>query len=228
MLFAVENALAALKDQVGADGVLCDVQLFRPWVLFWEQDNGLVVFGHSRVSGVDGVSDVAPDVWCVVPVEINNRFRNALNLFSVAYSCPGEVGVCVFVIFNVGCDAVSCHLVEVILIGLRSDNINNFVEGSIRVGLLVSFNVVAQDAVVWNFTECYLRQAAVLVRFNHGFSSELAFYTLIFWSLKIFLGGLSQVFGECWFSHSWKSNRNEKKLFYLVHLFLGNQSDHKI
>jgi hypothetical protein len=30
MLFAVENALAALKDQVGADGVLGDVQLFRP------------------------------------------------------------------------------------------------------------------------------------------------------------------------------------------------------
>ena len=30
MLFSVENALAALKDQVGTDGVLSDVQLFRP------------------------------------------------------------------------------------------------------------------------------------------------------------------------------------------------------
>ena len=100
------------------------------------------------MSSVDGVSDVAPDVWCVVPVEINDRFRDALNLFGVAYSCPREVGVCVFVIFNLGCDAVSCHLVEVVLIGLRSYNINNFVEGSIGVGLLVCFHVFTQDAVV--------------------------------------------------------------------------------
>jgi hypothetical protein len=50
MLFAVEDALAALKDQVGTNRVFGDVLLFGPKVLFWEQDNSLVVFSHSCVS----------------------------------------------------------------------------------------------------------------------------------------------------------------------------------
>ena len=110
--------------------------------MFWEQDNGLVVFNHSRVSSVDGVSDVAPDVWCVVPVEINNSFRCALNvLFSVAYSGSGEVWVGIFRILD--CDAMPCHLVKVVLIGLCSYNIDNFVERGVGMGLLIFFYVVA-------------------------------------------------------------------------------------
>jgi len=87
---------------VGTNRVLGDVLLFRPGILFWEQYNGLVVFDHSRVRGVNGVSDVTPDVRSVVAVEINNRFWDALNFLGGAYSCPGEVWVCVFVVFNVG------------------------------------------------------------------------------------------------------------------------------
>ena len=56
--------------------------------------------------------------------------------------------MCVFVVFNVGCKAVLCHLFEVVFIGFGSYNIENFVEGAIGVDLLVRLHVVFTDLVV--------------------------------------------------------------------------------
>ncbi len=48
------------------------------------------------------------------------------------------------------------NLVEVILVGFASDNINYFVKWGLRVSFLVQFDVVAYNAVIGNLLELHI------------------------------------------------------------------------
>ena len=78
MLLPVENALAALKDEVRADRVLDSIEGLVEGLLLGEQDNGAVV-SHLACRHLSVLLhrplDVAPDVRRVVPVQVDYSLR---------------------------------------------------------------------------------------------------------------------------------------------------------
>jgi len=72
MLLSVENALAALEDEVGADGVLRRVQCLVECLLLWKQDYRAAVFRLASL--VHCALDVTPDIGRVVPVQVDYCF----------------------------------------------------------------------------------------------------------------------------------------------------------
>jgi hypothetical protein len=72
MLSPIENALAALVDQVWANWVHSVVSRGVPLLLLGQQQHRAVVLGLACVALLNGVSDVAPNVRSVVPIQENN------------------------------------------------------------------------------------------------------------------------------------------------------------
>jgi len=72
---AVEDAFAALVDQVGTYWILSPVQSLVKRLLFRKQHHGSVVtwVSRSRVAAVVNCTyNITPNVWSVVPVKVND------------------------------------------------------------------------------------------------------------------------------------------------------------
>lgn len=72
VLCPVENTLAALVNQVGADRIQNFVLAAIPILLLGQQNHGYPIFGFSFVKVHNSIPDVLPNVGCVVSVQINN------------------------------------------------------------------------------------------------------------------------------------------------------------
>lgn len=84
MLSALENSVAALEDQVGADRILCLIQaLVEALLLGEEHDCAMVLLQTSfYASLIDCLLNVTPDIRCVVSVEVDNRFWCRVKLLT--------------------------------------------------------------------------------------------------------------------------------------------------
>ena len=70
MLLSLEYAVAAFKDQVRADGILLIIESLVEGLLLWQKDDCAEIVVLTRLP--DRVTDVSPDVWCVVAVEVDD------------------------------------------------------------------------------------------------------------------------------------------------------------
>lgn len=70
VFLAIENALTALVDEVGANRVFGNVGRFVPLLLLRKQHHSLVV-DLCPVRFHDCVADVAPDIGRIIPVQID-------------------------------------------------------------------------------------------------------------------------------------------------------------
>lgn len=68
VFFSLKNAIAALKDKVRADWVLLSVESLVPVFLLWQEHYCFVVFAPRLTVFFHCLSNVTPDVRCVVPV----------------------------------------------------------------------------------------------------------------------------------------------------------------
>jgi len=175
VLFSVENALAALEDEVGTNWVFCSVCWFLPRLLFWKQHNCRVVLRpcEPRVRVFDCVSDISPHVWSIVTIEINQTFVYILLVFRNSRPVSKLVGVSVFKVLRRGrlnilvyliLETMPWNLIKVVLVSFPSDDVDYFVEGCFGVLLLVFWEVITENAVIWNLLESDLWQPDTLLR----------------------------------------------------------------
>jgi len=76
MLFALENSVAAFKNEVRADWVLASVHSLVPFFLFGQKYYGAMFRGRARdfiTILIYSTLDITPNVRCIVPIEVNNR-----------------------------------------------------------------------------------------------------------------------------------------------------------
>ena len=148
MLFSAEDSFAALEDEMRTDGVLFAVLCHIPIVLLFGQKDHcaeiafetlLTMFG---VISQNGVPNVAPNVWRVVSVQINDGFAEGDSLG--------------------GRFAFGRNLVEVVLVSVRANRIDCFVEGHMRVLFLVGIGEVAENAIITYLLEGEVRQLATI------------------------------------------------------------------
>lgn len=203
---------------------------FLPRLLLWKQHNRGVVFCSckTRVRLFDGVSDISPHVWSIVTIKEYQTFVYILLVFRRSDSVSKLVGVCVFkvlsrsrfsILVNLFLETMSCDLIKVVLISLASDDVDDFVEGSFRVLLLVFWEVIAENAIIWDFLEGDLWQPDTLLRHLLIKLSLGCRFTAS--SVQVLLSRESDVFCERRLSHSWQTNGHEKDLLDWVHLLLG-------
>ena len=175
MLFAVKNTLAALEDEMWTNRVLFAVCWFLPRFLFREQYNCRVIFSSclARVWLFDCVSDISPDIRSIVAIEVNQTFVYILLILLNSIPVSKLVRVCIFkvlrslrlsVLINLILETMHCDLIKVVLVSLPSDDVDDFMEGSFGVLLLVFWEVIAENAVIWYFFESDLRQPDTLLR----------------------------------------------------------------
>lgn len=93
MFFTIENALAALVDQMRTYWVLHAILGFIPGLLLRKQDDCSVIFWPMLMSFHDCVSYISPYIRCVVSIKID-------NLLMLCHICsdsfPVHVRQCVF------------------------------------------------------------------------------------------------------------------------------------
>ncbi len=175
MLFSVEYALAALEDEVGTNWVFCSICWFLPRLLFWQQNNCRVVLcsREPRVRFFDCVSDISPHVWSIVTIEVNQTFIYILLDFWYPNPVSKLVRIRVFWVLRRGrfdilvdliLKTIPCDLIQVVLISFPSDDVDYFVEGCFWVLLLVLWEVITQNAVIWHLLESDLWQPDTLLR----------------------------------------------------------------
>lgn len=68
MLLAIKYSFAALEYKMRANGVSSAVKMSWPWLLFGQQNYSAVVFWHSIMFAVDGITNIAPNVGGIVSV----------------------------------------------------------------------------------------------------------------------------------------------------------------
>lgn len=197
VLLPVEDALAALEDQVGANWVLCAVESRVPWLLLRQKHNCGVVLAASGVRIYNGVTDVAPNIGRIVSVEVDNRLLllSHHEWLRCADAAPREVGVILTVLLSyvlgVLLSAVLSDLIQVILISLSPNDVNDLVEGSFGVVLLIVGQVVTKDAVVRNLAEGHLGQHALPLMVSLARLTEQTGACG-----QVILSGLADVLGE--------------------------------
>lgn len=139
MALPVKNAFAALVNQMGADRVLRTVESFVKRLLFWQENHGAVVSWRVRSSiaaSVNCIDYVAPDVRCVVAVQVDYLLYVTLarKLVRVAIFICMSIN---FILVEI-CRLISCgilrwltmagDLVQIVLVSLRSNNVDHLVK----------------------------------------------------------------------------------------------------
>lgn len=174
VFFAAENALATLEDQMGADRVLLPVERFVPgFLLRQKHDRGVVRLAGREVSFLDRATDVTPNVGGVVPVEIDNLLHFCRRRLILRRSVDARLvescgGLRIFWVANGGkfriAVLMTVHLdrLEVVPVCLATNDVNDLVEGCLRVHLLVGLNVRAEYTIVRNFGKGNLLRHLIL------------------------------------------------------------------
>ena len=86
MLFAVENSFATFVDKMRADRVHLSVKRPIEVFLLWEENDCSEVRELTRSNVTileDGLLDVVPHIWRVVPVEVNDCLGEILSTLEV-------------------------------------------------------------------------------------------------------------------------------------------------
>jgi hypothetical protein len=105
--------------------------------LLWKQNNRAVVTLAARggiAASMDGVDDVTPDVWCVVSVQVDDLlgvWRKVLVVLKLDFGLAK---------INRHCGrwrrrTMAGDLVQIVLIGFCSNDVNHFVERHLGVVL---------------------------------------------------------------------------------------------
>lgn len=149
MALPVKNAFAALVNQMGADRVLRTVESFVKRLLFWQENHGAVVSWRVRSSiaaSVNCIDYVAPDVRCVVAVQVDDLLMVSL-VFSLVWMtifiCTKRHFILVKIYWLNICGiwrwrTMAGYLIEIVLVSLRANDINNLVERHFGMLLRVS------------------------------------------------------------------------------------------
>ena len=163
MLFTLEYPLAALVDQVWTNRIESVVEFFVPTFLLWKQHNcseGWLLARCHITAFLHSFLDVSPYVRSIVSVEVNYSFGQ-VNCWLGTCGCKNG-SITLFLALNFRStdfwlwNAMAGYLIQVSGVCLRSDDINNFMERSIRVLLSISSSDVTKNTVVRNFGEIHL------------------------------------------------------------------------
>lgn len=134
MAWSSKDSLDALEYHLRTNRVLVVVKLrIEAMMLLWYNYYCLESFDCCTTEGlVDGGLNVFPDVRGVISIQVNNLFHQHVLVLRV-----------LIVLLTVTCDCI-----EVILIGLTSDDVDCLVHACARVGIAVILGSLSQDPVV--------------------------------------------------------------------------------
>ena len=133
MLLPLKDAIAALKDEVRADRISHAIPRLVPRFLLWYQHNRAEVvlltrsIGHGRL--IHCAFDVAPNIRCVVAVEVDDCFR---ELPTSHAGVDVLIGTTRMAVVN-PLFAVMGDTIEVLFVSRGSNNVDHFVERNLWV-----------------------------------------------------------------------------------------------
>lgn len=139
----------------------------------------------------DRFLDVGPNIWSVVPIQVNDLFLVLALILAVALKRNG---------------------VQIVLVSFASDDINGLMHSNLRVLLAVLYLITGQNAIIANLLEVYLGPMNKACSFLE---------ILNFWELlcRHWLS-LPEISAQGSFTHSWETYWNEEKLGNVLHFWV--------
>ena len=153
MLLTLENSITALVYQMWTDGIFLTILSLVPRLLLWNKDNSDEVFRFVRMviwsELVNSALDVAPNVRCIIPIEVYYCF---VKLF---------LTLMLFFIFELSLEASFRrirwvhggrkklnYLIEVLLVSLWANDVDTLMERHTRVFLEVGICHISKNSVI--------------------------------------------------------------------------------